>query len=1711
MADVNAWWDFLKTLPAADMPDNAYDALRDQFFYKQVAPELASSGKSPEASKASWMSATTRPGKSNWPKTDLAAAVAGKALLAPVLSLSGKKDAQDELEKFIQSKRLEASKQGSGSLSIGATEMVGEMVGTAPYFALGIHGSNRAAAALAGRLGVGKSAGQAAALASELGPEAAARAGQAAWDAGVKSLQHLATIPAAGAVQGVYDAAKAQDGHRLVEGLQGAAIGTAAGGVFEGLLNPRAVLKVLHGLGGSDAQAVLNVAKGIGTDADHAIANGLVSKYPNISGSLEQWLKESVEKAKKTATPREPLEIAAGSKFSIVMRGADGKEYNLYKQDPAKIDRLVEVVDKHLQKGGEIIKVNGSPDVVNKLYLQFENFARARGEYELPVTIKGGDPDAGPLMLWKQSPEVEPTSLASKTEGVSSPAAPSGGKIGVDQISPTSFLEQMPDGSVLDKKSGARYSSMEIALRANKIKYEVRNEYGSWYLPDGSHRPVSDQQHASVAKVHLKTKGIAPTDDWDAGQQMFAVGAIRRAQDGLEMTSSAVGSPAFNTAIQDMWETAVAKRWKGIVMDVLPDAEDPNGVFGNFFIPTDKIGEVFMEPRKALRAAKAAQQAKRVRKFELNEDINNDRKGSEVNDIRDLEATLAGKKPAALLDTSIDSPKYDKLRQQAYQSGLEVRSITVGNGHQTTVVGKKEAVESLEQAYRESNQLGELTPDLHKRIGQALGYSEKAINEFIDNMSKQGETSLTGKTLTELKSLVNDKSAFDEVFEGMQDMFQGDDIDEWWAAGNELFARLKSKQKDAEILEWWNSKFRKFDLNEDIKAKDSFYHGTTPEGIKFRERPTHIRGVGRFSDLPPAYGVTQPMGEGRKPLIVYAPNSGNPNIRGTVFHENIHGALAYMGKDGEVANAIGMVPGTKQLQGAFTPEVVKLAGPYINEEVVTHLTSAIRTKDGGKLQAFVNADGSLEEVMQVGANVAQTVKEIAMTATDSQYQRQLIRQMDDVIRRAGSIVDLKREATLMGDRLNIRKGVFELTSAGRRKTFKTRDELVTYMEENYREPLNAPNLLDESHIPSMPKFALQDSPQSPPLTTDPVLTGPSSGRVHGGVQALSFFVRPFYAWLETVSRKNNYPELYTVFKAMDGKQAVYDRFVMQHENTLLSIFKGYKPNRRSDLYHYLETPAENKDQVAQALNLTKKEIADATRLREEFYDPLFQQLGIDSKLYVEDYAPRLREANYDPSAVKPGGRLAQGDIDFFARHVRTGELDPRDTDALRVSHAYLRIGAKEKFLGEDFKRAAEMVNEKLEDGSFKLGTLQPLIKRHLEYMQGRPDFTQKMVDGAMQSAINLVNEVLEDVNKKLPSALQLGKVELPASDVLGRFMLFSYAGTLGMRPMTLVRDGMQLLMTTYPMLGEKYLASGLNKAFGKSIKGGQARKELWDIPEQYGVIMHRSDLASLYSGGSESLATSTAAKIAEKSLKPMEWENNANRLVAFWGHADKAFDAIAGHQANPKQMLKSSGLIYLDKPLQESFMQEIASATPQQWKDISYRMAKELVDVSQWNYRRGAMPGAQKYALGRLFGQYSSWPMNYWEYARRLTMNGDVSDKVQAGTRLAAMHYAVLKVGEGMGIDTASWVFTGPAAYGGSPIFSAVTKAPTALDTQSSRGDEAREQLYRMPMMSIPGGLAGYQWYRAVTDDNPHEVWKVMLGFDELSASEAKEGVHNLP
>lgn len=890
------------------------------------------------------------------------------------------------------------------------------------------------------------------------------------------------------------------------------------------------------------------------------------------------------------------------------------------------------------------------------------------------------------------------------------------------------------------------------------------------------------------------------------------------------------------------------------------------------------------------------------------------------------------------------------------------------------------------------------------------------------------------------------------------------------------------------------------------------------------------------------------MMEGGKPRIDLLRDGLSPE---TLWHEWMHAHI--MGNDlDRTFGDLYYAPSRRwslQQQAMWRGMAPDLQAIYndrmhlLPEETYVYAAAAVRTGNEETLGAMIKGDTSRERVMQWIADTTDYLYERNASLPDSPHKRAFERKLGDVLRRSTGDLEAMGRATadvhggdidvnLTTGRLRVRdeEGVWH--------HFNEREEAAKFLEERWAEPSNAPNLIDESYLsPEVPRLAARTKPHSParpPNHTDPPALAPGEREPRIGLASLaSGFFRPTYAWVDTVARQLGKPELYNAFRRIDEGIMQRDAWIEHWETPLKEALVGkslmeakYNPGQQVAMLRYMQAAPEWKAKIVQTLNITPEMIADIDRLRVSYLDPLKEASGIDFDHLIQAQAKMFRDFN--PELLREGPDLTKREKEFLQYAYYKGEIDPSERNLLKLAHVYMRLAARDKFVATTISDARKMLRTKIGDTDIPVyGNYTPQLERYLDFMQGQPDYTQRVVDGVIQSGINLANKTFEKLNKVLP--FNIDPITDAPRDILGRWILFSYAGSLGLRPMVPLRDGMQLFLTTYPLLGGKYLGVGLKKSFAVAAERDAA--EAWQIADKYGALMKHSDLQNLYSGGYEEMAAGSKTmqrltKASEAMLKPLQWSNNSNRLISFWGHAEKAFDALREELPKgltpevEKVVTKKTGMIWMDDLLKEKYMEEVrkVATDPSKWRDLSYRMSKDLVDLSQWNYRRGASPGLYRYALGRLFGQYGTWPLNYIEFARRLVTKGDAGDKAAAITRLAVMHGAMLSAGEQLGIDTGQWVFTQPMAYGGSPIYQAVSNVPGSMDFETYRGSEARRSIVRpfvggldpvqLPTM-IPGALEFNRLYKSFATDSP-TFWADLFGFQPLKPNESEKGIHAL-
>lgn len=855
--------------------------------------------------------------------------------------------------------------------------------------------------------------------------------------------------------------------------------------------------------------------------------------------------------------------------------------------------------------------------------------------------------------------------------------------------------------------------------------------------------------------------------------------------------------------------------------------------------------------------------------------------------------------------------------------------------------------------------------------------------------------------------------------------------------------------------------------------------------IKYKETPLSHRYSGNIPEeiLPEgAQAASVDLGEGQKPEMFY--REANKEL---VFHENLHGHFGYLGID-KWLNAEHNSPIVQDIfHNAFPPEAKALyATKGIPEEVFNYAASAVRTNNQTLLDHFAEADTDLESVLKWTSDTAQSILDKAAESSDSLHKRTLERRLSSVVTRSSEkLADINKPYATSPLELDLEGNQYAVREGSSVHYFSDRQAALEHMESAYIEPLQSPELIPMHNLPEgVPKYALKvPAPSNKlPLSSDPLPEDLLPKPLKAGTSVFSFFFRPFYDWLSDVAQKFEKPDLFSAFSGVDESIKTYNNILRPYLRNLADTLGKHSQERQTDFFKWMQAADEHKPFVEKELRFTAEELSHLQQYREQF-----AQLGGDFEDYLQKDLPKLRHSTVED--VFPAGK----DKSLIGGLVRRGSLDPKDTNLLRASSIYLRKQLHSSLVEPAIGTAEKLVDEAIE-GRPALGQLQPLLRRKIETYRGQPDFTERAVNGLVEATVDSINQGLESANKHLPDNLQISLIESPPRDILQKALMYQYAGSLGARPGLIMQTALQAFITSFPLAGN-YIWKGMGRAFEVAREKGAS--DAWQIAQKYGAFVDKANISELVAGGGEATQS-----IAEKALRVLQWSDNSGRLVAFWAHSEKALDALHEFRlsGNTEKLIKDSDLWFMPESMRAKYLKELPNLSLENTEDLSRRIGATLVDLTQWNYRKGAQPGMYQWQLGRLFGQYGTWPLNYVEYGRRFLQGSDKSAVVQALARLTLAHGSILAAGGSVGVDTSGWVFLQPMAYSGGPILQATVDAPTAAtDWSTPRGQEARRNVTNLinPLHYFPGYNEAHSIWKA-TAAKDDDIWKLVMGFKPL-------------
>lgn len=518
---------------------------------------------------------------------------------------------------------------------------------------------------------------------------------------------------------------------------------------------------------------------------------------------------------------------------------------------------------------------------------------------------------------------------------------------------------------------------------------------------------------------------------------------------------------------------------------------------------------------------------------------------------------------------------------------------------------------------------------------------------------------------------------------------------------------------------------------------------------------------------------------------------------------------------------------------------------------------------------------------------------------------------------------------------------------------------------------------------------------------------------------LRSWTHPARYWMETAERQLGYPAYSEVFLPLETAGRELKVYADRWQQKARQVFdkyagKNFQEERRL-INSYIEG---NKQAIINNPSLSSTVKMDLTRIGDwliDTYKDLFNLIGMKSSRFFGEYAPKIRKAGSITNLYKTSEMPKE--IKPFFEFEREGQLNPLEDDALALFDIYTKAIGKKQLMAEPLKNATKVM-AKMPEG------LQKAVNDYVQEKMGYQDSWSKFMN---------------DMSRKLSKNTGGLLPEDSLKQTFDYLMTTSYAGALGLpRIMPLLRNAIQPLITTYPDLGPTWFAKGVKEY----LKPG-AVQELKD--NGFLVEMGVPYGAELSQESSKSLTGKVLdyyKEINKKSMQPYANIDNMGRGVTYFGVKARFTDAWSkfrdgkiDYNEFERQIDMAGFNPTMRKVLQNKFIEN----TPKSLEDAQNMMIQDILDRTQFPYRKGSESRLHYGLRGKLGLQFSQWA---WEYAFTLTKWASRGqwDKI---VRWLGVSAAIKKsIEESTNVDVADWAAFGP--FTGFPV-GPIGKAASSL------------------------------------------------------------------
>ncbi|MBI4119365.1 MAG: hypothetical protein HY456_00780 [Parcubacteria group bacterium] len=560
----------------------------------------------------------------------------------------------------------------------------------------------------------------------------------------------------------------------------------------------------------------------------------------------------------------------------------------------------------------------------------------------------------------------------------------------------------------------------------------------------------------------------------------------------------------------------------------------------------------------------------------------------------------------------------------------------------------------------------------------------------------------------------------------------------------------------------------------------------------------------------------------------------------------------------------------------------------------------------------------------------------------------------------------------------------------------------------------------------------------------------------GSGNIFSRFASPQRYWMRTYEEKTGIPLYSEAYVPMEEAIRLRDTFRDSYRNQAWKIFGKYADRsfgeERRLIKNYMEGDREailSNDKITPQVKQDLVDIADKIR---PLYDKLGQTFGIPTEVFLKDYQPHIADLGGVYQIYKEGQPIPK-ELSFFADFKRKGSLANQVDDALAVFDIYTNAGSNKLFLNPALERVGALSDK-----------LPSTIKNSVRsYVQEKLGYANQLDEW--------MNNLGTSINKKLGTNLPPDVVR----QTMQIAMDTTYSGAMGLNPGTVLRNGMQYDLMAYPRLGPKFYGDALKTALTKE---GMAEVRNAGFLVDTGTLYGQALTEDVTIGGR---AANLYRQGTQATLQPFSAVEGLNRARTYWQVKYQFNDVVSKYNSGKLSWSQLENELDFNSlsPVDKNIIRQRLIAGDQ--KGAFEALAREIIDETQFPYRRGASPRIAFGTTGKLGTQFSQWNIEFLH-----TMGSWIKEAAQGHPekliRFAAASSAIQRsLQDSLGFDFTRSVGSGPFNASFSPFIKTSIdlveginnwKQGNAQNLQENKDNIART----LKSLGVPAGVEIQKW-----------------------------------